>query len=307
MGANPLPGKIDELFTLAEDMADGLHTHEVAVGIKQNLEAAMRAALTDCQTKEDTFKTAWATKKGKTKDQTIADSNGKAFIGKARNVLVPYLGVTWSDDWAPTGFPNQSTGVPSTLAERQALLLSLKAYFTANAAKENAPLGVTAANADTLFTALSDARSAVNQALTDFNQKKAARDASETALRKRMRGLVEELTQLLDALDPRWYAFGLVPPGSEDTPDQPTGLVLTAGPPGTVYADWADAPRATGYRVETQIVGVDPDFQLFMSVTDSDATLTGLPSGATLKVRLIATNDQGDESPPSEVKQIVVP
>jgi hypothetical protein len=307
MGANLLPKSLDELFTLAEDMADGLHTHEVAVGVKQNLEAAVRAALTDCQTRQTAFITSKGTKKGKTNDQTIADSNAKAFIGKARNVLVPYLGVTWSDDWAPTGFPNQSTAVPPTLAERQALLTSLQAYFTANAAKENAPLGVTAANAGTLFTALSDARSAVNQALTDFNQKKTDRDTSERALRKRMRGLIEELTQLLDELDPRWYAFGLVPPGAPDTPDQPTGLVLSAGPPGTVYADWADAPRATGYRVETQLVGVDPDFQLFTSVSDSDATLTGLPSGATLNVRLIATNDQGDASPPSDVAQIVVP
>jgi hypothetical protein len=307
MGANTLPGKIEELFTLAEDMADGLHTHEVAVGIKQNLEAAERAALTDCQTKQTAFITAKATKKGKTTDQTVADSNAKAFIGKARNVLVPFLGVTWSEDWSPTGFPNQSTAVPPTLAERQALLPSLQAYFTANVARENAPLGVTAVSAGTLFTALSDARSAVNQALTDFNQKKAARDASEVALRKRMRGLIEELAQLLDELDPRWYAFGLVPPGADDTPDQPTGLVLTAGPSGTVYADWADASRATGYRVETQIVGVDPAFHLFLSVSDSDATLTGLPSGATLKVRIIATNDQGDQSPPSDVAQIVVP
>jgi len=44
-GANPLPDGLDALFTLADDMIDGLHTHEAAIGIKQNTEAAMQPAV----------------------------------------------------------------------------------------------------------------------------------------------------------------------------------------------------------------------------------------------------------------------
>jgi hypothetical protein len=43
-----------------------------------------------------------------------------------------------------------------------------------------------------------------------------------------------------------------------------------------------------------------------VTVTDSDATLTGLPSGATVQVRVTAANEAG-ESQPSAVVQIVVP
>lgn len=60
------PATLDALLTLAEDMTDGLHTHEVAVGVKQNLEVPVRV--------------------------TIADSNGKAFIATARSVLEPSSG-----------------------------------------------------------------------------------------------------------------------------------------------------------------------------------------------------------------------
>ena len=52
-----------------------------------------------------------------------------------------------------------------------------------------------------------------------------------------MTGLIEELTQLLDGDDPLWLAFELVPPDSEDTPDQVSDPVVTAGAPETPLAD----------------------------------------------------------------------
>jgi fibronectin type 3 domain-containing protein len=84
-------------------------------------------------------------------------------------------------------------------------------------------------------------------------------------------------------------------------------LILTQGAAGTVLADWSDAARAVSYRVYQQVVGVDPDFTLALTVSDSDGTLSSLPSAATLKVKVIAVNSDGDESSPSETKQILVP
>ena len=52
MAANSLPQPLTALLTLGEDMADGLHTHEVAVGVKQNLETVLRAALAAANTAE---------------------------------------------------------------------------------------------------------------------------------------------------------------------------------------------------------------------------------------------------------------
>ena len=53
-----MPAGNDDLFTLGEDMADGLHAHEVAVGVKQNKEADVRAALTAAVTAQNNFKAA---------------------------------------------------------------------------------------------------------------------------------------------------------------------------------------------------------------------------------------------------------
>ena len=306
MASNQLPVAIDPLFTLAEDMADGCHAHEAAIGLKQNKEADVRADLTAAITAQTDFKASQTAKLALSSAVTVADSNAKAFIGSARRVLINFLGDGYSQAWDATGFPNQSTGVPATQGERQALLQSLKNYFTANPAQANAPLNVTAAQAGTLFTALSDARSAAADGNTVSGQKKNVRDAAVTKLRTRMSGLMNELGQLLDDNDPLWLAFGLNQPGASSLPDQADSLVLTAGGAGVVLADWSDASRATRYRVFKQVVGVDANPVAAATVTDSDYTFTGLPAGKSVKVYIVAANDAGDAHP-SDTAEIVVP
>ena len=306
MASNQLPDGIQDLFTLAEDMADGLHAHEVGIGIKQNKEADLRAALTAAITAQTNHTAAQTAKVALSTAVTVADSNAKAFIGSARRVLVNYLGEGYSQAWEATGFPDQSTAVPGTQAKRQALLQALANYFTAVPAQENSPLTITAAQAQDLCDALSTVRSAAAEGNTVAGQKKNLRDAAEKALRTRMSGLVNVLGQLLEDTDPLWLAFGLNEPGATNLPDVADGLVLTAGGAGVVLADWSDASRATRYRVFKQVVGVDVAFVAAATVTDSDYTFAGLPSGKTVKVQIIAANDAG-QAQPSVAAEIVVP
>lgn len=307
MASNKLPQGMDVLFTLAEDMADGLNAHQVTLGVAHNTETKVRADLLAGQTAQGIFLAARTAKTGLITAQTVADSNAKAFIGITRDVLAVTLGGQWSQVWEATGFPNQSLAVPTKMEERQALLAALQMYLVANPMQENAPLAVTAAQGGLRFTALSDARSAVNAGLTLIGQKKSLRDTAETTLRKRLRDVIDELAQLMPDDDSRWLAFGLVPPAGSDQPDLPENLVLTAGGPGVVLADWSDAARADHYRVYKQLVGIDPDFVLAASPADSDVSLIGLPSGQTVNVRVVSVNSQADTSPPSETKSLVIP
>jgi hypothetical protein len=308
MASNRLPDPIDDLFTLAEDMTDGCHNHEVTIGLKQNTEVDMRTDLDACISAQGDFKTALSAKTDFSTAVTVADSNGKAFIGSARRVLVANYGEGWSQSWAATGFPDQSTAVPTTQSKRQALLQSLKNFFKANPGMEvNTPkIIVTSALAGTLFTALSTARVAAADGNTDAARKKILRDAAEQTLRDRMMGLISELGQLLDATDPLWLAFGLNEPGATNLPDSVDGLVLVAGQAGTVLAHWSNPSRATRFRVYKQIDGVDPIPVNITTVTECDATLTGQPSGKLLKIFVIAANDAG-QAAPSDTVQITVP
>ena len=305
MASNELPKAQAPLLTLAEDMADGLHVHEVPVGVHHNTEIKMRAWILALRQAEENFQAKTVVKGDGVTAQTVADSNGKSFIKSARKVLSVTLGERWSEAWSDVGFPDHSTAVPSTIAKRQELLARLRDYFTANAARENAGLNVTAARAGLLFTALSDARSALNETLNQLGALKVLRDQKDADLRTGMTNLIGELEQLLDPLDPLWEAFGLNPPGAVNPPDVPESLVLTAGAAGTVVADWADASRALRYHIWVMILTVDTEYQNVLTREVSDATLTDLPSGKTIKVRITAVNDTG-ESQPGEEMEIVV-
>ncbi len=306
MAANPIPLQIELMFALAEDMADGLVAHAAAVGIGQNTEARVRADLATARAGQAGFEAARQTKRDAVAVQNIADSNGRSFIASAVGVLKNFLGTSWSESWEPTGFRQGTLSVPNVMAARQTLLADLRDYLAGHATQEVAALNVTSAQAGILFTALSTARSTVNLALSTVADKKVARDETVRSLNRRMRGLIDELGQLLEDSDPRWSAFGLVAPGASETPDSPDSVILVAGVvAGTILVDWADVPRALRYRVFKQVVGTDANFLPSATVSDSDATLTGFPSGATIRIQVTAVNDAG-ESQPSEAAEFVL-
>ena len=54
------------------------------------------------------------------------------------------------------------------------------------------------------------------------------------------------------------------------------------------------------------IVGTDSGFHAVETVTDSDATLSGLPSGTTVKIQVTSVNGAG-ESGAGPIVEVVVP
>lgn len=296
------------LLALGDDMADGAHNHGAAIKLKQNDEPAIRLDL-------DAARAAWNAYQTANRDLNVlysglrtADSNARAFLKAARATLAQSLGERWSAAWKPTGFPNQSTAVPNTQDERFTLCKSLADFLTASPEMEvnSTKVIVTAVRATTVYNALKVARNAVNDGNTLAGQAKVACDAAEVKLRARMRGLVSELTQLLDDNDPLWEAFGLTEPGSDKTPDVPTAMTVTAGLPGCEHANWPPARRADHYRLYKKVVGVDDDFVYVSGPTDCEFTYTDLPSGATVQLTMSAVNDAGESAKCAPV-QVVVP
>lgn len=305
MASNALPSKRDRLFALGDDMADGLNRHETALGIKQNTEAVMRAALAAARAAESAYGDAQVLKKAANAALKAADGAGRTFIVNSRKRLSKFFGEAYSTEWGAAGWPDNSTAVPTTQEERFNLVASLKAYFTGHAAHESADMEATAAIADATHTAISNARATLAQKIAESGQAKNVRDAAEANLRKRMNGLIAELAIPLGAEDPRWHAFGLSRPADEETPEAPDFTTAVPGQTGTLLVDWDDALRADHFRVWILIVGTDTDFRAVQSVEDSDATLSGLPSGSTVKVRVTSVNGAGESVPGPEAQAVV--
>jgi hypothetical protein len=306
MASNALSDKLDRLFITGDDMCDGLHLLEVTLGVKQNLEAVLRPALAAARAAEAAFGDAGVAKKASNAVLTAADKAGKAFITLAKLRLSKFYGESYSIEWGAVGWPDNSLSMPSTQQDRLNLIVSLKTHFTNHPAHESADMDATAAIADTNATAISEARTDLGVKVSNAGIAKNARDAAVANLRLRMNGLIAELTILLSGDDPRWHTFGLSRPADEETPEAPTFTTVLPGQPGNLVIDWDDPLRADYFRVWIFIVGTDTQFRAVATVYDSDATLPGLPSGATVKVRVTSKNDAG-ESPPGPEAQAVVP
>ncbi|MFM2296030.1 MAG: hypothetical protein RLZZ350_2443 [Verrucomicrobiota bacterium] len=306
MNSNKLPDSTVGLISLATQAVSGCNGHEAEIGLHQNTETNVQIDLDATRAAVLVYDEATATKVAATAARNAADTAARACLAAVRAVLVLRYGAEWSDAWLPTGFPDGSNAIPDTVDARAELLFELHGYFTAHPAHENAPLGVTAALAQTNGDALSGGINMLAENIVIAGQKKVLRDAAVLALRKRLRGLINELEQLLDENDPRWIAFGLTPPGTPATPEIPVAPTLTAGTHGIVIASWPVATRADYYRVFKQVVGVDAAFVYVDHPSDTGLLLHGLPTGATVKVCLSAANSHG-ESQRSEVAQLVVP
>jgi hypothetical protein len=303
---NTLPKTVSDLLTTGEKAADALHTHESNIGIMHNTESVVRERVIDARESNSAFQAAKAVKLAAADAQNTADANAVAFITTARDVLKPRLGTTYSQAWAEAGFASNTLGIPGTLSKRMEALKSLELYFTAHAAHEVAALNVTAARAVALHTALSNAVSALNAARGTQRAKRENRDGYVTRLYKRLRALMGELEDLMGEEDPRWFDFGFRIPTDEQVPEVPAELTVVAGAPGHLVADWPPSGRASRYHVYKQVIGVDDDFVLAKTVTDSDADLNTFASGSNVRVRVTALNDSG-ESQPSEVVEQAVP
>ena len=316
MAQNNIPTTVDGVSVLLADAHSGAVTLQDEVGLKQNRAPELKAARVDLmgdQTvtpaipgKQQLYEAAKAAKVEATAEKTATDSNAKTFIAKVLNRMKSILGPEWSPAWEPLGFTGGSIAMPATADARFAILPSIATYFTNNAANEDPTLGITAAAASAMHTALTTARAESLASNTAAGEAQAARDASLAAARKRLSGLRDELTQLLSGDDPRWYSFGFSRPDDAETPQVVEHLTLAAGAPGSrmVYADWDDARRADLYRIlakwgtMTQPVNIGDAY-------DSDGEINGvannIPSGTVVEVTIVSHNTAGDAQPSAPV------
>lgn len=325
MKNNPTPKNLGVLLGLAHDLSDGLHIIEDTIGMKQNKEADIRAdilklegdpaAADGSNAKKGSILVYKLTRTaGSNADSALsvlAKGEVQDFLQAASDVLSGILGRKWSNAWIPTGFPDNSTAVPIKQDKKFALLSALKNYFTANPTHElNQPPHriVTAARADELHEEMSDLRAAVNTAEATQEIAKNTRDADQDALFARVSGTIGEIDQLLDDDSPHWETLGLNIPAHPNPPEAVADLTVTGAGPKRLLAEWPSARRATYFRVFILIVGVDEDFRFYENAEALELTIKDLPTGATVKIKVMAANTGGGEAPAfSPEKEAVVP
>jgi ribosomal protein S28E/S33 len=304
MAANPTPTNDHHLLVRCHDMAGGCEALEVELGIKQNTAAKMRAGA-------ETARAAMAEVgrlKGelglRRKEFREVDREGERVLGRCRLRLAALFGPRHNMHWEAAGFRHRTTMVPESLAGRQALLTGLAGYLTLFPEKESTDMGTTAVICAATHDAVQAARTAVRRCQTQLRVAVLAKRAALKKLRKQVRGLIRELDIVMTKDDPRWQRFGLRVPAALSMPKAVEGVTLTALGGGAVEVKWPLARHARRYRVQVRRAGA-AEFENVKTLRGRETTLTGLPVGEDLEVRVIAANKL-DEAAPSPVAAVRV-
>ena len=284
---------IPQLLTLGEDAADGAKEHGAGIGLLRYKEPRLREVVAAAVLARDNHEIGKQALRQFTAALGATRDEARQFAMLARDLLKPTLGNQYSEAWDPTGLVG-SLEIPKNADDLQPVMQSFGAFFTTNAGLEVAGRNVTAARSQELFTGLSDGRSAVNSQATEVKKLLIERDAKVTALRRAIRGLIDELADLIDPLDPRWLSFGLNMPGADERPDVPEKVraVLIGNAAGIVK--WDVTPRALYYRLWKKVIGVDQDPVNVGSPADANFTLQEIPPNATVELAVSAVNNGGE-------------
>ncbi len=302
MVRNSIRRAATEIIGQAVKMLSGLTQLGAALKITQITPAEFQAELSAFVTADGEYNAARSAKQSASDSFKPADSALSVWLQTTRNVLAARFGNRWSTLWAQAGFINNTTSIPSRVEDRLGLALSLANFFTLNPSYEVASLGVTATHATTLRSAALGAQQAVMAADVTLKSKGDAYDVIYSALTDTMRSLVSILRATLDDSDPRWLAFGLVMPSTNQTPGQPVNVTAHLDEMGAIVVQCDAVPLATRYRWRMLRVGVETEYQLAARSVDPLGSIPGVLDGQTVRLIVQAVNGnlQGVASDPIE-------
>ncbi|MDB6026048.1 MAG: hypothetical protein JWM68_2271, partial [Verrucomicrobiales bacterium] len=183
---------------------------------------------------------------------------------------------------------------PRTPVELLPIVERMQGFLGLHPEYEVSQLNLTAARAGELFRELGDAMTTVISEKTKCAQLLIARDEKAKALRKRLRGLINELDYFMEPNDPRWRLFGLNMPDSVQRPDQPENVTVTLINNTDAHVTWEAPARAERYHIFQRIVGIDSEPVNVGASYDPDFVLAALPPQAEIEIAIRALNEGGE-------------
>ncbi len=289
---------ITNLYRIAKKFIGALVKY-AALPVTHISQSTLTAALKAAKAKRSAHIAAIrATRVAVTKQKSVREI-AIAFATACRDALVPELGRDWSSAWVPAGWKNKLS-VPRTLEDLEQLLEDLHQFLTDNPGLQDDKRNLTIADVQDMLARLEAAAQGLSAAKTAQRQARTAREAADAALMDEARGLVSELDLILPESDERWIEFVGEVPSDEQRPEPVEAVVLSADVPGELDVDWEGSVRAERYQVCVLVVGVDQDYRHVTTVKDTNATISNLPPGAVVKVRVVAANAAGEAAPSDE-------
>ena len=200
----------DKLLTGAHALLRGLKAHGAWIHAPCDMATTLESKIREIEESATALAAARDTSTMATNRLTIADRALKAWLTKARLVVMLARGVRWSESWVHTGFTDSKTKVPKRIAERISLARALVTFFARHPELGVPFAEVTAARGRAICERAAQSSEMLDLAKKDHSVMNQQRQLAEADLRSAVRKSVEWLKTRLDAADNRWSDFGMV-------------------------------------------------------------------------------------------------
>ena len=293
------------ILRMAGTLLKGLETHS-NLPITHTPPAAIELQVrTARKLGRDFARSRAATRRARRKRNEVT-ARAQAHALTCRQVLVPALGGSWSTEWIPVGWDQNTLMIPQSAESLAELYESLTSHLTDHPELASDKYKVTPQECQSHLDALNGSIREVNGCKSKQRAARDTRDGADVTVADMSKAVVKELELILKPGDPRWIDFIQEVPADVVRPDPVTDLAVDGGAPGELDADWEPGARSDRFLIYVKVVGVDAEPRRLMTVEDESATLTGLPPGKPVEVYVVAANAAG-ESAPSEVITVTVP
>ena len=209
-----LPNKIAALLQLAPHFVAGLSRHEFCSDCSEQLTGELQSQIARFSEAASVLCTARNTATLSTKRLAIADKALKAWLAKARLVVMLARGARWSESWIHTGFTDGRTRVPTRLDARIGLARVLVGFFARHPEFGVGFAEVTAARGRAIYERVVQSCEMLRLAKIEWTAAREQHEAAGNDLREKLQQTISTLESHMTDDDPRWTDFGLIPPAS---------------------------------------------------------------------------------------------
>ena len=291
------------LIYQAERALPGVQTNLVPLGYSAAQVEVFGNRITDLTKARDAHGAAKATLSANRDAHAALLKTVRSSMMTARDVLKPFLGREHTVAWIEAGFAdNLQVGRTGESLLRN--VQGINAYLTAHPEHENAALNITAERFASLATELMTRISAVDTSNATVISLAKDRDAKAKLVRQELSLLLAKLRVSFDPFHAMWETVGFNRPGFKSVPEAPENVTAVLVSPVSAKLQSDAAPRAERYHIWKKVVGVDADFVLVDTRSESDFLVQDLPPNATVELAMSAVN-RGGESARSEPASIV--
>jgi hypothetical protein len=290
---NHIHQKLDPLLMQARRCADGAAEYGTQLTLTYNTATVIRQDITNLEVACRNYIGAKIALSNLYKDQKPAVATAKQRLTLAREILKLRFGTSYSQAWDETAWRG-SLAIPANVARVMTLVRGMETFFRKHPDMEHPTLEMTAQHFGALLQTLVNFDNDIRTKKANLDRSLLARNQAARKLRRRIRGLINELNEVVDENSTIYLSFGLNIPGAKARPQKPQNIQIGLRDEKMMQVKWDREPGVEYYRVWKRDAAENAEFVVIGSSKDTSFVMEISAVNTDFDLAVTSVNERGE-------------